>query len=348
MRLKISTINCENLFSRPKIFYANNASVLLGKVNELNEALRQPVFDHAKINNLLKQLKGYVVVVDVRGKLSSAHGPDEWLGWVDLLRARNSDAAIQNTARVLAAIDADIQCLCEVENRPIMNAFHDQLLWPDYLKPDGKLPFQYNLLIDGNDDRGIDVAVMSRYPIVSMRTHMYEKTVYMGKEVKLFSRDCLEIGVEVQPGVRVELLVNHLKSMGYNPAGDPNSDQRRLQQAQRVVEIANSYPLDQAYLVVAGDLNSPPTSPSLAPLVNHPGLYNVNLELAPADRGTYRTGKQQLDYLFVSSALKPKLAGMHIERRGAFAKAKWQPFDTVTKPSEAASDHSAVVAEFKL
>jgi len=348
MKIRISTLNCENLFSRPKIFSANNAAELLGKVNELNEALRQPVFDHQKINQLLNQLKGYVEVVDVRSTLDSAQGPSDWLGWVDLKRARNSDAAIKNTARVLAAINADIQCLCEVENRPLLNAFHDQLLWPYYLKPDGKQPFTYNLVIDGNDERGIDVAVMSRYPIVSMRTHMFETTIYQGKEVKLFSRDCLEIGVEVQAGVRIDLLLNHLKSMGYNPPGDPNSNQRRLQQALRVVEIADAYSLDQAYVVVAGDLNSPPTSPSLAPLVSHPKLYNVNLELPEAERGTFHTGKQQLDYLFISPALRQKLTGMHIERRGAYAKTKWQPFDTVTKPSEAASDHSAVVAEFQI
>jgi endonuclease/exonuclease/phosphatase family metal-dependent hydrolase len=101
-------------------------------------------------------------------------------------------------------------------------------------------------------------------------------------------------------------------------------------------------------LVVAGDLNSSPESPSLAPLVQNPRLYNVNLELPAAERGTYRTGKQQLDYLFISSELRGKLTGMHIERRGAYAKTKWQPFDTVTKPSQAASDHSAVVAEFQI
>jgi endonuclease/exonuclease/phosphatase family metal-dependent hydrolase len=348
MNLKIATINCENLFSRPKIFYANNAADLLGKVSELNEALRQAVFDHAKIAQLLDQLKGYAYIMDVKGKHSSAAGAAEWMGWVELSRARNTDLAIKNTARLLSAINADIQCLCEVENRPVLNAFHDQLLWRNYLKPEGKPAFPYILVIDGNDERGIDVAVMSRYPIVSMRTHMYEKTIYQGKEVKLFSRDCLEFGVEVMPGVRIEVLLNHLKSMGYNPPGDPNSDQRRLQQAQHVVEIAESYPLDQAYLVIAGDLNSPPTSASLAPLVNHPQLYNVNLELPVSERGTYKTGKQQLDYLFISPALKQKLTGMYIERRGSYAKTKWQPFDSVTKPSEAASDHSAVVAEFQI
>lgn len=350
MNLKIATLNCENLFSRPKIFYAQDPSALLKAVNDLNEALRQTVFNHGHIAELLDQLKGYAYIVDIKGKHTNAQGAADWMGWVELSRARNTDAAIQNTARVIAEVDADIQCLCEVESRPVLCAFHDQLLWPNSLKPAGKRSFPYILVIDGNDDRGIDVAVMSRWPIVSVHTHIYETTTYMGKKTRMFSRDCLEVGVRVDQGVPVTILVNHFKSMGYNPPGDPNSDQRRRQQAQRVAEIAGTYQLGQDYLVIAGDLNSPPDSEgqSLAPLVDHPLLYNVNLELPPAGRGTYRTGKQQLDYLFISSALRERLSEVYIERRGSFAKTKWQPFDTVTSPSTAASDHSAVVAEFQI
>ncbi len=348
MNLKISTLNCENLFSRPKIFYAQDSTGLLDAVNKLNEALKKVVFDHQQIAELLDQLKGYAYIVDVRGKHTSAQGAADWMGWVELARARNTDAAIQNTARVLAEIDADIQCLCEVENRPVLCAFHDQLLWPNFLKPAGKRPFQYILVFDGNDDRGIDVAVMSRYPIIRMQTHIYETTTYMGKKTKMFSRDCLEVSIELDQGANVTILVNHFKSMGYNPPGDPSSNQRRLQQAQRVAEIAGEYSLDLEYLVIAGDLNSPPSSPSLTPLVSHPQLYNVNLGLPTAGRGTYRTGAQQLDYLFVSPALNQRLTGVYIERRGAFAKTKWQPFDTVTSHATAASDHSAVVAEFEI
>jgi endonuclease/exonuclease/phosphatase family metal-dependent hydrolase len=348
MNLKISTLNCENLFSRPKIFYAQNPSALLIAVNELNESLRQAVFNHERIEELLDQLKGYAYIIDVKGKHTSAPGAADWLGWVELSRSRNTDAAIHNTARVIAEIDADIQCLCEVENRPVLCAFHDQLLWPTFLKPAGKRSFSYILAIDGNDDRGIDVAVMSRWPIVNMKTHIYETTTYMGKKTKMFSRDCLEVGVQLDQGILITILVNHFKSMGYNPIGDPNSDQRRRQQAQRVAEIAGTYPLEHDYLVIAGDLNSPPSSLSLEPLVNHPQLYNVNLQLPPTERGTYRTGNQQLDYLFVSSALQQRLKGVYIERRGVFAKTKWQPFNTVTSHATAASDHSAVVAVFQI
>ena len=58
--------------------------------------------------------------------------------------------------------------------------------------------------------------------------------------------------------------------------------------------------------------------------------------------------RKQIDYLFVSDALKARLDGVHIERRGAYARSHWTPYPTVTKRSEAASDHSADFADFNI
>jgi exonuclease III len=84
-------------------------------------------------------------------------------------------------------------------------------------------------------------------------------------------------------------------------------------------------------------------------LLEKDGLYNVNLELDPDKRGTYRTGKKQLDYIVVSKALKDKLEKVHIERRGVFTTTnKWVPYDTVKNRKTEASDHAVVVADFKI
>jgi hypothetical protein len=89
------------------------------------------------------------VVVDVKGQHASAPGAADWLGWVELVRVRNDDRAIENTARVLVDIDADIQCLREVEDRPLLRRFHDEMLVPQFLKPAGKAPYGHLLLLDG-------------------------------------------------------------------------------------------------------------------------------------------------------------------------------------------------------
>ena len=99
---------------------------------------------------------------------------------------------------------------------------------------------------------------------------------------------------------------------------------------------------------MAGDLNSAPSSWSLEPLVKHEHLYNVNLELPANERGTCRTGKQQLDYLLVSDPLRERLADVCIERRGTYARTKWEPYPEVEGRATAASDHCAVVADFAL
>jgi endonuclease/exonuclease/phosphatase family metal-dependent hydrolase len=121
-----------------------------------------------------------------------------------------------------------------------------------------------------------------------------------------------------------------------------------LGQAKRVAELVDQHDLQNEYVIVAGDLNSDPTSPSMEPLVNKTGLYNVNLELPVSDRGTFGTGKNQLDYLFISDALKKHLQAVQLERRGIFTKSKWKPYPTVKSKRTQASDHAAVMAEFLL
>jgi len=349
--VKIATFNCENLFGRPKIFAARGqrSTMLLGKVAELNAELRKKTFDKNKIKKLKKDLSGYAKINDIRGKHESAKGVDDWLGWVEVTRKDADLAAIRNTARVIADLNADIVCLVEVENRPLLQQFHDKILYKKYLKPRNLKGYKYIRLIDGNDDRGIDVAVMSRFPIKWIKSNIHETTSYNGRTLELYSRDCLEVEVQVTSSRTIRLLINHFKSMGYSPKNDPKSDRRREGQAKGVWKIASALNLKEDYLVVAGDLNSEPESKSLKPLLSKSDLYNVNLKLPEGGRGTYGTGKKQLDYLLVSDALSKKLDKVYVERRGIFSKKKnWEMYKTVKGKKTRASDHAGVVATFKI
>jgi len=51
--------------------------------------------------------------------------------------------------------------------------FHDAVLEP-ILTITGRSGYPYILLIDGNDPRGIDVAILSRYPIIDVKTHIFD------------------------------------------------------------------------------------------------------------------------------------------------------------------------------
>src|SRR5215510_6163142 len=94
--------------------------------------------------------------------------------------------------------------------------------------------------------------------------------------------------------------------------GDPQSNLRRAQQARRVAELVGEHDLQKQYLVVAGDLNDTPNSKPLKPLLSKKGLFNVNLKLPPADRFTYRSPKEQIDYLLISEALKARLTSVQV------------------------------------
>src|SRR6185503_12943749 len=99
-----------------------------------------------------------------------AKGRSDWVGWVRYATDELAWEAVGNTGRVVDAIRPDIMLCVEVENRPALQRFTDQVLGTRF--PAAALPF--NVVIDGNDPRGIDLGMMSRHPIVSVRTHIFD------------------------------------------------------------------------------------------------------------------------------------------------------------------------------
>jgi endonuclease/exonuclease/phosphatase family metal-dependent hydrolase len=348
--LRLATFNCENLFNRPKVFEVaeSKSQKILKDVAALESELRRDPFDKAKIKSLLVKVKGFAKLNEVRAHLTNkdVKGPADFSGWVELIRGNNTDAAVENTARVIAEVNADVICLMEIEGRIELQKFHDEILFKTFLHPAGKAFYENILLIDGNDDRGIDVAIMSRLPVLSLRTHINEPSGHIGNTNATFSRDCLEVTIQLPNSKDLLVMVNHLKSKRPSP-GDPQSNLRRENQAKRVAELIDTHNLQTEFVVVAGDLNDTPDSQSLKPLLTKNGLFNVNQKLPVADRFTFRQPKEQFDYLLISDALKAKLTNVHVERRGIFA-GNIPHFPTVTSRRTEASDHGAVVADFVL
>ena len=149
----------------------------------------------------------------------------------DLERARviaHADDTRQMTALAIADTFADIICLQEVENMHALEAFEYGYLY----KMTGR-GYRQKFLIDGNDSRGIDVAVMAQErtaggeEIEFIRATSHAKLTYedlgvhnpvleqMGekKHEKVFRRDCLEIDFKIG-GRPLTLYVSHFKSMG--------------------------------------------------------------------------------------------------------------------------------------
>ena len=364
-KFRVASFNVQNLFGRSKVFNFRDHNVgdqILSKIDEFRKLLRKATYtanDKERIVKLYKEeLKSYIEVREDRGKLFKkrgwavtgvkAKGVDDWDGTIAFKKARFSDMARKNTAQVIKDVKAHVACIVEADDRPSLKAFDSHLLNNRY---------KYEMLIDANDSRGIDVGLISKYPLGGVWTHMFDK---VGNKT-VFSRDCPEVEVILPNGQALYVLCNHFKSRGYDFDGSANSKRKR--QATRVAEILGTYDLTQDWVVVAGDLNDSPTSAPLQPLMNVPDLYDV-LELQFPDdhtrRWTYHFEQfEQIDFVLVSKPLKERFRKAGVER-GGMHKLKSlttasnglveveEQYKTVTHWTNAASDHGAVWAEFDL
>lgn len=281
-----------------------------------------------------RKLRGTLLALRADRYTVVANGRADWVGWVELKEKEVNDRAILNTARVIAAVNADIIVLVEVEDRPGLQKFHNNVLLP-LLKETGRTGYPYLLLIDGNDERGIDVGILSRFPITDISTHVFD----LPGAPPIFSRDCAEYFIEV-PGLADRLLVmaNHFASKG----SDPTGTRRRAPQARRVKDIVDQR-LAQGFthVIVAGDLNDEPDSASLAPLLQgsplKDAIHAFAAQIDPTGKrlGTYDTGKAQLDYLLLSAPLLAAARGRH-RTPGRLCAAQFQELrhcEKCTRPS---------------
>lgn len=138
-----------------------------------------------------------------------------------------TDDTRQLSALAIADTDADILCLQEIDNMPALQAFEYGYLFR--MVGHG---YRQKYLVEGNDSRGIDVAVLMRektrngepIELVDIRSHamltygdldLFDETL-AGKANsydKIFKRDCLELDLKIG-GKPLTLYVVHFKSMG--------------------------------------------------------------------------------------------------------------------------------------
>ena len=366
MSLRIATFNCENLFSRPLAMKDGMGAAGQSAINhhaELNGIIARAAYDATdlarlvaldtlyKFSALNTPSNSLVLLNKIRGQLFKrtqagvvtvvATGRGDWTGWFTLRSNDVSWPATYNTGRVIAETDADVQVVIEVEDRPTLNRFNEQVLGAKFDKL-----YPHVMLIDGNDDRGIDVGILSRFPIRAMKSHIDDRNP---NTERTFSRDCPEYLIELPSGRKLMVLPNHFKSKrGGNGA---KAQDRRKFQADGAHDIAVQALAQTQLVLIAGDLNDTPDFPKFAALWQD-GFVDVQDHANyPQDRpGTFDTGTKanKIDYLIMSPKLRAKLSDTGIERRGSFHPKTWPPFDTVTGKADEASDHHLVWADFKL
>ena len=367
--MRIATFNVENLFRRPSAMNLNTWSQgkpILTDFQRLGDLIAQNRYTasaKAKMAALLVKYNlhlrdaskaRFMLLHEARGKLFKvsrgssvptieANGRNDWDGWLELKKEEINSVAIENTARVIQAVQPDVLAVVEAEDRIALQLFNDQVL-----NRHGPV-FEHNMLIDGNDARGIDVGLYSRRPILSMRSNI-DDGLPAGR---VFSRDCAEYEIDLGGGQSLWLLVNHLKSKGFGTQS--SSDTRRQKQAQTVADIYRTRHANHPFVIVAGDFNDTPNRAPLAPLLSGTNLRDAMTHPRYTSKpnalpGTFGTGSvsNKIDYLLLSPALWGRVQDVDVERRGVWAPRTFPHFPTVTRMQDAASDHAAVWVDLQI
>src|SRR5262245_20744903 len=200
-RMRIATWNCNNLFSRwdfrteltaVKARPADGTEVLHGETPAIAEAagtptepVPTPTLVTIEVNgtNLTGELRTF------RGRLVRGK-PDRdrlWMG------------------RRIAALNADVLALQEVEDQDALDAFDR-----DVLTPLGA-GYPHRAVVEGNDPRRIDVAICSRVSLGRLSSWRFRPDpTQPGTAVS--SRDLLQLEVLVPGRSAINVFVNHLKS----------------------------------------------------------------------------------------------------------------------------------------
>jgi hypothetical protein len=246
--VRIASFNVENLFERPKAFNTANWSIGKPALDAYRE-VNAPFINPACIRGLLVALDIYSANSNgtIRRNLTQSprwawlgknrvdfdreptdptqnfeidtNGRDDRIGWIELAKELTTETSIRMTARVIKDVGADIIGIVEAEDRPYLVRFNKEML--------GGL-YRHVMLVDGNDDCGIDVGIMTadNFEVESIRSNVDTEDA-IGT---VFSRDCPQYQVRKPNGTVLHILVNHFKAK----SGDGVS--KRRCQAMKCVE----------------------------------------------------------------------------------------------------------------
>jgi len=169
--------------------------------------------------------------------------------------------------RILAA-NVDVLGVQEVEDIDTLKWFNREYLHGLYT---------HVVLVEGNDTRLIDVGLLSKLPVGAIVSWKEAPDPQIPSE-RIFSRDLLQ--VEILDAARKRLFwvfVNHLKShFVVPPETEQAANERRARQATAVAAIVKQQTRPDTRYIIVGDMNDPPDSSWLDPLVNTSGLGLVN------------------------------------------------------------------------
>jgi len=186
----------------------------------------------------------------------------------------------QKVAERIKEMDLDVIALQEVEDLPTLEHFN---------QVDLNAKYPYRILVEGNDPRMIDVAVLSRLPIGAVTSWRFasHKTE---PDSPIFSRDLLEVDIfDSNRKKRLLTIYNtHLKSQYLAPQENPvtgkqRADLTRTRQAEVAAKIIEARMRPNSPFLLLGDMNDSPAALTLEPFAQNNTLRLVNALTNPQE-----------------------------------------------------------------
>ena len=263
-----------------------------------------------------------------------------------------SDRSKDALAETITRTDADVVTLQECSSKETLDKFM-QTRGLDKVYP-------HVAYVPGNDRRGINVAIISKYPFTEVTSHADVKFPMAdgsGQDC-MFSRDLLraDIDIDGKPGADFTVYTTHLKSRLPSAPGHVSADTKRLSEAKAVRDIVESEmsQVPGRMFVVTGDFNDGTHNASTQAIL-HPqnggedwvdsleGKPNSERMTWPANPNASKGyAPEQFDHIIYPKSMADKAVKSEVHRyeQSLYNDTRWV--------SSAASDHLMITTEFNL
>lgn len=237
---------------------------------------------------------------------------------------------MSRVAEMIRRLDADVLVLVEVENRGILERFNRVYL--------AGMGYEEVVLVEGNDARGIDCAVLSRLPVGPVTSYRHVSFPMAGGRTVRFRRDLLQARIEPPGMAAFEVFAVHLKSKRGEGGGSPPI---REAEAAKLRAVSNGLLSadPKARFVICGDFNDTWESPALRTIRGTGDrALTCFLEQLPAnDRVTYNRNphRSAIDFILCS----PGMATRYVAN-------SYRVLEDAA--SREGSDHNPVSADFRM
>lgn len=365
-KMKIATFNIQNIFHRDISFKQNTAGKMfknwIMEIDLLMRKSKKTIMEQDRIRELSfligfekSNSEAYAVLRRKAGVLylKSAHHSNDtkasdltnWNGWIKIQTTPINPEAINNKAKAIADINADILLLQEVEDKSSLDEFNHSIL------PKFKCEsYASNFVFPFNDLKGLNTAILL-------------KKGYELKNIKIHNLD--NITKPDSSIIEFEILTPQQKIIWILSVYIPK--QKEIQDVQ-IKNIAQVYKTllseGKISVIIAGTLNTPSFSNALVTLIEKTSLKDITRHLSfdvVCDKGNdanyfrlgaYRKGVniKQEDYLFVSPILFNKIKDSGLNRKAIWPEKQplWSTYKSVSNSCDSASEHPLVWGDIEV